>query len=74
MSATKLTGAMRPDGLIELTGTAAQFRTVLRQAGVRLATLDLPGQEAEEDARPLSGLLPLHPHNGCVIFLHLYTP
>lgn len=48
MSATKLTGVARPDGLIELTGRQRDFRMVLRQAGIRLPTIDLPGQDAED--------------------------
>lgn len=48
MSATKLTGLARPDGLIELTGCQRDFRAVLRQAGIRLPTIDLPGQDAED--------------------------
>lgn len=57
MHTTRLSGAMRPDAWIELTGTAADFRTIARLTSVRLATIPLPGEVAATPQHPLDRLI-----------------
>jgi hypothetical protein len=56
MTTTRLSGAVRSDDLIELTGTGSDFRVVAKAAGMHLATIPLLG-DAETADHPFDRLI-----------------